>query len=232
MIAFLTIVTIISIVTTWQRFLFVQADSFSIMLTVSAPSSLLFAGGSEHDSAHQVCAKAAFPNDFSKEVTKRGSYCSVIEELGQDGDPTRTDQPNQIPLLSSAAFFTQKPLMSDETYECEAPGGSVPLDLYLHERFPKRCLFEKPLQPNPNLQAHSEHQSSAAQQPNGIVDTCQFFTRSPSNAVSAAPNREKKRFSALSNHLGSMKFLLGTSQLNIPNVGRASLVGLLCACSK
>lgn len=123
MIAFLTIVTIISIVTTWQRFLFVQADSFSIMLTVSAPSSLLFAGGSEHDSAHQVCAKAAFPNDFSKEVTKRGSYCSVIEELGQDGDPTRTDQPNQIPLLSSAAFFTQKPLMSDETYECEAPGG-------------------------------------------------------------------------------------------------------------
>ncbi|XP_075808890.1 uncharacterized protein LOC142837608 isoform X2 [Microtus pennsylvanicus] len=150
---------------------------------------------SEHDSARQICAKAAFPNDFSEEITKRGSYCSVIEELWQDGDPTRTDQPNQSPLLSSAAFFTQKPLVSDETYECEAPRGSVPLDLHListQERFPECCSFEKPLQPNLNLEARSEHQCSATRQPDGIVESCQLFTRSPPNAGCAAPDREEK----------------------------------------
>lgn len=40
MAAFLTIVTILSIVTTRQRLLSVQADSFSVVFTVSAPSSL------------------------------------------------------------------------------------------------------------------------------------------------------------------------------------------------
>nr|XP_048294175.1 zinc finger protein 175-like isoform X1 [Myodes glareolus]XP_048294176.1 zinc finger protein 175-like isoform X1 [Myodes glareolus]XP_048294177.1 zinc finger protein 175-like isoform X1 [Myodes glareolus] len=152
-------------------------------------------GQSEHDSAHHICAKAAFPNDFSKEITTRGSYCSVIEELWQDGDPARTDQPNQIPLLSSAASFTQKPPMSDETYECEATGGSVPVDLHrisTQERFPKCCSSEKPLQPNPNLQAHSGHESSAARQPGGVVGSCRFFTRSPCNASCAAPNGEEK----------------------------------------
>ncbi|XP_052617627.1 carcinoembryonic antigen-related cell adhesion molecule 18 isoform X2 [Peromyscus californicus insignis] len=148
-------------------------------------------GESEHGSPHQICVKAAFPNDVSREITRR----SVVEELWQDGDPAKTDQQNQIPLLSSGTFFNQKTLISDNSYECEATGGYIPLGLHListQNRSPKCCSFEKTLQPNPNLQANSEHQSSAPKQSNGIVESCQFFIQGPSNAVCTVPNREEK----------------------------------------
>lgn len=125
-----------------------------------------------------MCVKAAFPNDVSRVITRGGSYCSIIEGPWQGGDPKKTDQPNQIPLLSPGAFSSQKTLTADNRDRCEATGGSIPLGphpISTQKRSLRCCPCEKVLQPN--LQADSEHQNSATEQPEGIVDSCQFFTQ-------------------------------------------------------
>ncbi|XP_051005625.1 zinc finger protein 175-like [Acomys russatus] len=170
-----------------------DSDSSSTMLTVSVSSSLVSAGESEQDSAHQICAKAAFPNDASRATTGRGSYCSIVEEQWRDGDPRKTDQQQQIPPLSPGAFFNQQVLLTDSSYEWAATGEAIPSGPHListQKRSPRWCPFEKALQPN--LQANSECQSSATKQPDGIVESGQCFTQGLSNAVCTAHNQGEK----------------------------------------
>ncbi|XP_032749694.1 zinc finger protein 175-like [Rattus rattus] len=142
-------------------------------------------GQSEHDSPQQICVTAAFPRDASRVITRGGSYCSTMEELWQGGDPQKTDQQNQIPPSSPGAFFSQKAVITDNCGGCEAAGGSIPLGPHListQKRSPRRCPCEKALQPN--LQADSEHQSSATKL--GVVDSCPFCTQGLSSAVCTA----------------------------------------------
>ncbi|XP_034380801.2 uncharacterized protein LOC117724914 isoform X1 [Arvicanthis niloticus] len=141
-------------------------------------------GEPERDSPQQMCVRAAFPNNVSGVVTRGGSYCSVMDELWQGGDPKKTDQQNQILPLSPDIFFSQKTLITDNCDGCEAPGGSIPLGPHListQKRSPRCYPCEKMLQPN--LQADGEHQSSTTKQPDGIADSCWFFTQGLSSAV-------------------------------------------------
>ncbi|XP_021050461.1 zinc finger protein 175-like isoform X2 [Mus pahari] len=132
-------------------------------------------GEAEHDSPHRMCVRAAFPNDVSREISRGGSYCSLIEEPWQGGDPKKTDPQNQIP---PCAFFSRKTLITDNRGGCEAAGGSTPLGPHListQKGSLRCCPGEKTSQSH--LQADGDHQSSATNQPDGIVDSCQSFTQ-------------------------------------------------------
>ncbi|NP_083189.2 zinc finger protein 819 isoform X1 [Mus musculus] len=152
----------------------------SPMGKVDFPHQRCGQGEAEHDS-HQMCVKAAFPNDVSRVITTGGSYCSIIEEPWQGGDPKTSDPQNHIPPSSSGAFFSQKTLITDGR---EAAGGSIPLGAHVistQKRSLRCCPCEKTLQPH--LQADRDHQSSATEQPDGIVDSCQSFTQGLPTAV-------------------------------------------------
>ncbi|KAM5133124.1 zinc finger protein 175 isoform 1-T3 [Callospermophilus lateralis] len=131
----------------------------------------------------EVSEKASFQNDTVSEITRGGSWCSILEELWQDADLTKRDQQNQIHHLSHGAFISKKTLSIESNCVHKDPGNIILLRLLLvpsQKRPLKWCSFVKHLKPN--LEANVQNQSSVTKQPEDIVGSGQLLIHSSSNA--------------------------------------------------
>ncbi|OBS73162.1 hypothetical protein A6R68_12261, partial [Neotoma lepida] len=135
----------------------------------------------------KVSENGAFQTSKTIEITRHGLWCSILEELWQDTDPTKRDQQNQSPPWSPGAFLNKKAQSTDRECECEETRKTIPLVsdfISTQKGAPK--LLTKGLKHN--LETNGEDRSNITKQLNDVVTSDQLFTQDSSNANCTIPH--------------------------------------------
>lgn len=96
-------------------------------------------------SPQKVSEKASVHSNMASEVTRDGSWCSLLQELWQGADITKRGQQNQI-LPFPPVSFLKKTLSKNSGHDYQKPGETIPLGSYListQEGLPQYCSLPK-----------------------------------------------------------------------------------------
>ncbi|XP_008824695.2 zinc finger protein OZF-like, partial [Nannospalax galili] len=146
---------------------------------VSVPSRLFPETCGLDSPSQKLSEKALVQSDYSaSEVTRDGSWCSLLQELWKNTDSTKRDQPNRTPPSSPGAVLDKKTLCTDSGRACQKPGETIVLAPHLisTQGGLLRC-YSLPTSLNLNLEANAQKESSVTKQLLYIVVSGQLVTQ-------------------------------------------------------
>eukprot|EP00069_Balaena_mysticetus_P012145 bmy_21599T0 len=94
----------------------------------------------------EISETASFHNEMVGEVTRDGSWCSILEKLWEEADQTKRDQKNQSKPSHQGAFLNKKKLNTERDCDYKDPGEIIHARPHLvssRKRPHKHCSFAK-----------------------------------------------------------------------------------------